>query len=76
MGQVTIYIDDDTERKMMASAKAAQLSKSKWITSLIREKVDTEWPLSVIALSGVWDDFPAEDEIRFGRGKDIPREKL
>ena len=76
MGQVTIYIDDETEKKMAASAKASQLSKSKWITSLIREKVNTEWPPSVMKLAGAWDDFPEGDKIRSGLGKDISRETL
>lgn len=31
MGQVTIYLDDETEQKMTANARAMNLSKSKWI---------------------------------------------
>ena len=52
MGQVTIYLDDDVEQKMIAAAKSAQQSKSKWIADLIKHKVATEWPISVIELSG------------------------
>jgi hypothetical protein len=73
---VTIYIDDETEKKMIASARDANVSKSKWITNVIREKVATEWPLPVRELAGAWDDFPCGEEIRSGAGKDVKREKL
>ena len=76
MGQVTIYIDDDTEKKMIASAKAMQVSKSRWVTDVIREKVATEWPASVIELAGAWGDFPTVEEIRSGAGADAEREEL
>ena len=76
MGQVTIYIDADTEKKMIASAKAAKISKSKWITQVIKEKVTSEWPASVVNLAGAWEDFPSIEEIRSGVGKDIEREEF
>ncbi len=76
MGQVTIYIDADTEKKMMASVKAAKVSKSRWITAVIREKVATEWPVAVTRLSGAWTDFPSIEAIRSGFGKDVKREKF
>lgn len=76
MGQVTIYIDKETEAKMISSAKAANVSKSKWISDVIREKVATEWPSSVRKLAGVWADFPSLKELRSGVGKDAKRESL
>jgi len=76
MGQVTIYIDAETEKKMIASAKAAKISKSKWITQVIKEKVTSEWPASVVNLAGAWEDFPSIEEIRSGVGKDIEREEF
>jgi hypothetical protein len=76
MGQVTIYIDAETEKKMIASAKAAKVSKSKWITDVIREKVTTEWPASVQELAGAWEDFPSAEELRADIGQDAAREEL
>jgi hypothetical protein len=38
MGQVTIYLEDEIEKKMTAAAKTAHVSKSKWIASLIKGK--------------------------------------
>ncbi len=76
MGQVTIYLEDDIERKMKDAAKSARLSKSKWIARLIKEQVSNEWPQSVIDMAGSWNDFPTISEIRENEGNDIEREKL
>ena len=48
MGQVTIYIDNEIENKMKAAAKTSDLSVSKWIANIIKEKTSTEWPQDVI----------------------------
>lgn len=76
MGQVTIYIDAETEKKMIEAAKQAKISKSKWITEVIKEKVASEWPATVARLAGSWEDFPCIEEIRCGTGKDIDREEF
>lgn len=76
MGQVTIYLEDEIERKMVAAAESARLSKSKWIAGLIREKVANEWPQSILELAGAWQDFPSIDVIRADLGSDISREKM
>jgi len=76
MGQVTIYLEEDIEQKMVDAAKSAHLSKSKWIARLIHEKVANEWPQSVVELAGSWGDFPSIDDIRPHEGKDASREKL
>ncbi|MDZ7685422.1 MAG: CopG family transcriptional regulator [Gammaproteobacteria bacterium] len=76
MGQVTIYLDDETEEKMVANARAMNLSKSKWIASVIREKLVDEWPATVRELPGSWRDFPSLDEIRTSGGTDAEREFL
>jgi len=76
MGQVTIYLEDEIEQRMVEAAKSAHLSKSKWIAGLIREKVANEWPQSVVELAGAWGDFPSLEEIRSGVGRDVDRETL
>ncbi len=76
MSQVTIYLEDEIERKMVAAAKSARLSKSKWIAGVIEEKVANEWPHSVVDLAGSWEDFPSIDDIRLTAGKDAGREKM
>ena len=76
MGQVTIYLEDEIESKMRATAKAMNLSKSKWIAGVIKEKLVDEWPASVQDLAGAWGDFPSLDEIRDNLHPDSPREEL
>jgi len=74
MGQVTIYLEDEIEEKMVKAAESAHLSKSKWITKLIREKVANEWPQSVANFAGSWDDFPSIEDVRKNSGIDAKRE--
>ncbi len=74
MAQVTIYLPNDLESTIKATAKSLNLSISKFIASLLEEKVRNEWGSDVRKLSGAWDDFPTLDAIRSSEGQDIPRE--
>ena len=76
MGQLTIYLDTETERKMQTMVKESGMSKSKWIANLIREKTTDEWPQNIKQLAGAWKDLPSADEIRKGMGQDPERESL
>ncbi len=76
MGQVTIYLEDEIEHKMVQAAESAHLSKSKWIAKVIQEKVANEWPQSVVNLAGTWEDFPDIEDIRVNKGKDSKREEI
>ncbi len=76
MGQVTIYLDNETEAKLNALIGNKKISKSKWIAELIRTKAATSWPESVVELAGAWKDFPSVDKIRETIGQDTQREPL
>ncbi len=76
MGQVTIYLDDHTEKKMLNMIEKNGVSKSKWIAELIREKTATTWPENVVRLAGAWKEMPNAEEIRDSMGKDYSREKI
>lgn len=76
MGQVTIYLDDETEKKMVENARSMHVSKSKWIASVIREKLVDDWPASVRELPGSWKDFPSAEELRANLPADIDRESM
>jgi hypothetical protein len=76
VGQITIYLDSEIETKMRAFVKSTHLSQSKWISSLIEEKIRDEWPESVIKLAGAWKDIPTAEEIRRTEGPDIKREEI
>ena len=74
MGQVTLYLDTETEARMKEAAQAAGVSQSRWLAELIRERTANEWPPSVAALAGAWADMPTAEELRQNPGKDVPRE--
>jgi hypothetical protein len=76
MAQITLYLDDETETRMRAAAKAAGLSQSRWVSELIREKTSDEWPASVACLVGAWADLPTVEELRRGEPCDAPREPV
>ena len=77
MGQVTIYLDNETEIKLKKAAKSSHLSVSKWVAKIIKEKMTTEWPQDVVKLAGSWkNDFPTIEEIRSSVGHDSPRKEL
>ncbi|KJS28810.1 MAG: CopG family transcripitonal regulator [Desulfatitalea sp. BRH_c12] len=74
MGQVTIYLDTETERKLNAIIREKKVSKSKWIADLIRHETDSCWPQSIIDAAGTWKDMPTAETIRKKIGKDVKRE--
>ena len=76
MGQITIYVDAETETKMRLITKSMQISQSKWISNLIKEKIRDDWPKSVIELAGAWKDLPTIEEIRETEGTDVRREEF
>lgn len=76
MGQVTIYLDDESEKRLRAAAKAAGMPVSRWIATLVQEKTRTVWPESVRKLAGAWRDFPDLETIRRTEAKDSAREPL
>ncbi len=76
MSQVTIYLDEQTEKKLQQAVKQSGLSKSQWISRLIREKTASEWPEGVREMVGEWQDVPEQSDLRDSEGKDLPREPL
>lgn len=75
MSQITIYLDDETQARMKCAAKAANVSVSRWLASLVREKTSSEWPENVRSSAGAWADFPELSTLR-GNVTDLPRESL
>jgi hypothetical protein len=76
MAQVTIYLDDTVAEAMRAAVKAQNMSQSRWISHLIQQALQSEWPPEVAELAGVWSDFPDLSEIRSEMGEDAVRERL
>jgi hypothetical protein len=76
MGQVTIYLDSETERKMNIMVKKTGISKSKWISELIKQKITTTWPENIVKLAGAWTDLPTAEDIRKNMAEDADRESI
>ncbi len=76
MSQVTIYLDEQTDKKLRQAVDQSGLSKSQWITRLIKEKTATEWPEAVREMVGEWQEVSEQEEIRSTAGEDLPREEL
>lgn len=76
MGQVTIYLDDETEKRVRDAAESNGLSVSKWIAKRIRKDAPTEWPTRVRELAGAWPDFPSSEQIRRHSTKAVKRGRL
>ena len=76
MGQVTIYLDNDSEAMMKQAAKEAGMPVSRWLSELVRAKTRNEWPLVVRQAAGAWSDFPDAAALRAGQGQDVVREAL
>jgi len=74
MGQVTIYIEDEVEKKMLLAVQSSGLSKSKWVSKVIKDKVASEWPNSVKEMAGSWSTFPSNEELSAEIGVDMKRE--
>jgi hypothetical protein len=71
MGQITIYIDDVLEARLRSAAENEKISKSRWVTKLIKERLRDEWPEEVRQLAGAWTDFPEAAELRDGLTLDV-----
>ena len=76
MGQVTIYIDAETEKVLNQIVKKQGISKSRWISDLIKEKTATSWPEHIKCLAGAWQDFSLAEDLRSDLGRDTERENL
>ena len=76
MAQITIYLDEKTEKIMKEVTSSRQISQSKWIAGLIKEKLRNDWPVSLKELAGSWKDFPTAEELRKNLGTDVKRKEL
>jgi hypothetical protein len=76
MGQVTIYLDNETEEQARSAARAEGVSLSRWVAERIQRPPRSEWPATVRALAGAWADLPSAERIRRTGAKDAPRRRL
>ncbi len=76
MSQVTIYMDEETEARTRAAARAAGVSLSRWIAEVLRSRVASAWPADVAALEGSWRSPDDVDPMHRVDGADLPREPM
>ena len=76
MGQVTIYLDDETEKTVRAAAESDGVSLSKRIAQRIHKGARAEWPTIVRELAGARPDLPSAEQIRRPSSKDVTRGRL
>ncbi len=76
MGQVTIYLNEETEQQARAAAQAEGLSLSRWIAARIEQPLRTEWPEAVRSLAGAWADLPDAETLRNHSARDVRRPRL
>jgi len=76
MGQVTIYLDDETEKRARASARAERVPLSRWVAKRIERRSRGEWPAAVRALAGAWTDLPTAERLRRRGASDTARDRL
>ena len=56
--------------------KKTGISKSKWISDLIKQKITTTWPENIVKLAGAWTDLPTAEDIRKNMAADADRESI
>ena len=73
MGQVTIYLDAETEKKMNRIVQSSGVSKSRWIADIITERTKKNWPDHIKKMAGTWQDLPTAEKLRSQLGTDSER---
>ncbi len=76
MGQVTIYLESEIEKKARSAARSEGVSLSKWVAGRIAHGTRAEWPKSFRELAGAWPDAPTVEQIRASYGRDTKRSRL
>lgn len=70
MAQLAIYIDDKTARQINKASKKAGLSRSQWVSQVLKKEISADLPETFFNLLGSWEDDRSPQEIL----KDIRRE--
>lgn len=76
MAQLTIYIDQDTIRKIENAAAENKVSVSRWVRDRIETALKDQWPASFSRLFGALaeTDFKEPEELDYEN--DVPRETI
>lgn len=73
MSQITLYLDDATQALVEQAAQASGVSKSRWVSDIIRKYAAHEWPQECLLLAGSFADFPLREQGATSQPADVPR---
>jgi hypothetical protein len=74
MSRVNLYLDDETDRALSEAASRSGMSRSPWVSQLIRRHAQDKWPQECLALAGAFPDFPlSEPRAQASQPADSPR---
>ena len=72
MSQITLYLDEATQVLVDQAAQANGVSKSRWVSDIIRKYAAHEWPQDCLDLAGRFNDFPLRNDSSVHTA-DLPR---
>lgn len=73
MAQITLYLDDATQALVEQAARASGVSKSRWVSDIIRRYAAHEWPQECLAMAGAFAALPPRTEAEPQQPVDVPR---
>ena len=60
MAQITLYLDDQTARRIKQAARRQRVSLSKWVAQRLEDRTQGAWPSRYTELFGALGTLPLE----------------
>jgi len=76
MAQLTVYIDDETRKKIEVAAKRENTSVSQWVKERLSSALETEWPNGYFDLLGALKGVNIERPPQLRSDDDVTREPV
>lgn len=76
MAQLTLYLDDDTRKRVEVAASREQVSVSRWVKDRLQRALDGEWPPGYFKLLGSLSKSDLERPLELSQADDLCRESL
>lgn len=76
MAQLTVYIDDDTRRRIEEAAKIAEVSVSQWVKERLTTALQSDWPDHYFDVFGSLRDVEIERPEQPDPAHDVRRKQV
>ncbi len=76
MPQISLYVDNETLKKVEQAAKLEKKTISKWVSSKLKSSLKNDWPREWFNLYGSIKDESFVEAEELSSDKDIKRESL